>query len=160
VYTLDPDDPQVRLGTEMLPADGGEHIHGLLRVVVNGRDLPYLGYFGPDDVCIGQWAHEFSQMTLKLSETQQGRYVFDEGEQGQPAFEFRRDGSRAFVSIIASQFDSDAKGDPEWQDVCCDFDELLSSMRNFLAGLRSRLNLSAPDAASAWWRRNVDRQSP
>ena len=56
-----------RLGVETLPSDGREHTHGRLEIKINGRALPYLGYFGPDDVCIGQWAHELLLVLRKLS---------------------------------------------------------------------------------------------
>ncbi len=100
---------------------------------------------------------ELSQMRTTLGRSHHARYVFDEGEQGQPAFEFRRDDSRAFLSIIASQLDEDVKGDPDWQDVSCDLDELLSSVARFLDELRQKVNTLAPHAAAAWWQWNIER---
>jgi len=34
------------------------HVHGGLRLEIGGRLVPYLGYWGPDDVCFGEWVNE------------------------------------------------------------------------------------------------------
>src|SRR5438128_1587274 len=69
-----------------------DHIHGTLAIVVGGKPLPMLGYFGPSDACLGDWAAELSRAARVLSSGDPASYVYDEGEQGQPAFVFQRKG--------------------------------------------------------------------
>jgi hypothetical protein len=57
-----------------------------------------------------------------LHDVSTGRYVFDEGEQGQPAYEFQREGDVLYVSVIKSEV-SDGAADPAWQRVPCDYRE-------------------------------------
>ena len=149
LYVPGPPGSNTRLGLETLPSDGREHIHGRLEIRVNGRAMPALGYFGPDDVCLGQWAHELLLVLRTLSAGNEARHVYDEGEQGQPVFEFRRDESRAYISIT----------DSDWRAVACDAGAMLSSVRSFLDELRGRLESLAPHAATAWWARNIERSS-
>jgi hypothetical protein len=123
--------------------------------------MPALGYFGPDDVCLGQWAHELLLVLRKLSAGNDARHVYDEGEQGQPVFEFRRDESHAYISITGAEDDEDEdeQGASDWRAVACDVGALLSSVRSFLDELRRRLESLAPRAATAWWARNIERDA-
>jgi len=73
------------------------HVHGGLRLEINGRLVPYLGYWGPDDVCFGEWVNELWRAAQALRDSG-GRHVYDEGEQGQPAFVFEREGDRGFLA--------------------------------------------------------------
>lgn len=51
------EDTATRLPLRSLGGGYG-HIHGRLDFEVGGRLLPHLGYFGPDDVCFGEWLRE------------------------------------------------------------------------------------------------------
>lgn len=89
-----------RLPLDALTVD--DHVHGELRVEVAGRVLPHLGYFGVNDVCMADWLEVLAGVRDAFTSSQAGRYVFDEGEQGQPAFVFERRGDQAYVTIAAS----------------------------------------------------------
>jgi hypothetical protein len=91
------------------------HVHGGLRLEIGGRLVPYLGYWGPDDVCFGEWVNEL-WLAAKALRDPGGRHVYDEGEQGQPAFVFEREGDRGFFSIAASEI-SEEEAHPDWQHV-------------------------------------------
>ncbi len=67
----------------------------------DGRNLPYLGFWGPDDVCLGEWARVLAVMVATLSGQEEITYMYDEGEQGQPAFAFSRSGEQVHISIMA-----------------------------------------------------------
>jgi hypothetical protein len=82
----------VRAPLEQLDDDERSCVHGTLWIRVNGRDLPALGFWGRDDACLGAWAAELSRAVQALEPSDQACYVYDEGEQGQPAFVFTRTG--------------------------------------------------------------------
>jgi hypothetical protein len=128
------------------------HIHATLAITINGRELPSLGFFGPDDVCLDNWVPVLTEVVAALSASPEGEYTFDEGEQGQPAFRWVRDGAVARVSIVASA-SSGGQADPEWQHVPFAFHELREQVARFLDDLRSEIERQAPTMAAAWWQR-------
>ena len=152
--------PTVRMWCENLAAMDGKdrrplseltadsHVHGGLRLEFDGRLVPSLGYWGPDDVCFGEWLSELAHAEAAVSQVN-GRHVFDEGEQGQPAFVFEREGDRGFFSIAASEF-SGGEADPHWQRVefsPADFVVAVSRLRESFA---TELRAAAPRAADEW----------
>ncbi|MCB9881426.1 MAG: hypothetical protein H6834_06515 [Planctomycetes bacterium] len=138
-----------------LDDDARSHVHGALRVEIDGRRLPWMGFFGPDDVCLNDWARELSQARHTLSTSDVAVHVFDEGEQGQPAFEFRREGERVFVSIVDSTI-GDGRSDPAWQRVPCRWHDFDTAVRAFVRELRAALEAEAPEAmARAWCHENI-----
>jgi hypothetical protein len=122
------------------------HVHGGLRLETAGRLVPGLGYWGPDDVCFGQWLGELRQAARALAQPG-GRHVFDEGEQGQPAFVFERDGERGFFSIAPSEL-SDASGDPDWQRVEFAPAEFVAAYNELRDSFARALRQASP--AAAW----------
>jgi hypothetical protein len=101
---------------ELTSPPSWNHIHGRLIVRICGRNLPHMGYFGEGDVCLGTWLQVLSDAKDTLAQRETAEYIFDEGEQGQPAFVFRREGQLVSISIVASEI-SDGPGDDDWQDV-------------------------------------------
>src|SRR5260370_23174940 len=80
---------------------GGDHLHGGLRIELGGGLVPDLGHFGPDDVCFNTWLPELRAVLQIFRASSPGRHIFDEGEQGQPAFVFERSDDLAYFSISA-----------------------------------------------------------
>jgi hypothetical protein len=142
-----------RKGTELKPLSAltadERHVHGLLTIVVGGRDLPGLGYFGSDDVCLADWLQELASVARVFQSSETGRHTFDEGEQGQPAFVFEREGDRGFVTVADSEI-SDGRGDPDWHRVAFHADELVREVQQLGLRLRDHLRVACPDAADAW----------
>lgn len=134
----------------------GAHLHGALVVSIGGRPLPGLGYWGPSDVCVGVWARELRQAVENLDAQEHARYVFDEGEQGQPAYEFVREASTLWVSVVDSQL-SDGEADPSWQRVPCDYAEFRGAVQGFLSRLRELLAAASGASVGDWWRKWVGR---
>jgi hypothetical protein len=124
------------------------HIHGELAIVVGGEQIPHLGFFGPSDVCVGTWLRELATARRVLADDG-GRHVFDEGEQGQPAFKFERVGDRVNVSVVDSEI-SDGVGDPEWGIQSCTVVEFTTGVTNFFATLESTLEEAAPGVGRLW----------
>jgi hypothetical protein len=152
--------PTVRIWHENLAAMAGndrkplsaltpeDHVHGGLRLEIAGRVAPCLGYWGPDDVCFGQWLEELWHAAEALS-TPGGRHTFDEGEQGQPAFVFEREGDRGFFTIAASEI-SDGEADPDWQRVEFLPADFLAAHDNFRTSFCAELRGAAPAVAALW----------
>jgi hypothetical protein len=142
--------PANEIGREPLAAlrSVEDHIHGALSIVVDGEAVPHLGFFGPADVCVGTWVSELVEARRALA-SERGRHLFDEGEQGQPAFLFERKGDRVLVSVVDSEL-SGAAGDPAWGVRTCSFDELDLGVSMFLSELESLLERAAPGVGRSW----------
>jgi hypothetical protein len=142
--------------SERLPlarlSDRGGHVHGRLEIEVNGSSLPYLGYFGPDDVCFNEWVFQLHSALRTLRSSPRIGHTYDEGEQGQPAFLFEREADTLLVSIVASAL-SDGEAHPDWQRVCCRFTDFDHNVSQFLSNFRHHLYTSTPQFAAEWWSR-------
>jgi hypothetical protein len=125
------------------------HIHGALLINIGNRSVPYMGYFGGNDVCFAQWIEELDKICHEFKDNDQGRYCFDEGEQGQPAFPFEREGEMMYLSIIDSAL-SDGEGDDDWQKVEFSYQEFMSEYEAFRKQFSAELHRSAPAVASEW----------
>lgn len=149
LWTYKVSKPGKRLPQFSLPASGEGHIHGKLQISINGRNLPRLGYSGPEDVCFNQWFPELHYAVRKLQTNELSVYVYDEGEQGQPAYKFRRRMDKLYVSVIASEI-SDGPGDESWQDVECDFGVFVGEVASFEIAFRQELKVLIPHIAEKW----------
>jgi hypothetical protein len=133
------------------------HVHGGLRLEIAGRLVPYMGYWGPDDVCFNQWLEELQGAAAALGRDG-GRHVFDEGEQGQPAFVFERADERGYFTIGPSDL-SGVGGDPDWEKVAflpADFISALAQFRNdFIAAIMREASVHG-----AQWLAEVGIESP
>lgn len=125
------------------------HLHGRLAIHLGERELPWLGYFGQGDVCFAVWLEELTAVARAFQSGAPARHTFDEGEQGQPAFVFEREGDRGFLTVADSEI-SDGEGDPDWQRVPFSADELVREVRQLGLRLREHLRVECPDAADAW----------
>jgi hypothetical protein len=136
------------------------HIHGALRVIIDGRELPSLGYFGSADVCIGMWTGELLAARQAVLHDDPSEYLFDEGEQGQPAFLFQREGASIHTSVVDSAI-SGAVGDSDWRRVPCTVEEFVGGLDQFLTALhRSLATELKPSILAMWWKRNVEDAAP
>lgn len=127
-----------------------DHIHGLLRIEISGRVLPHMGFWGPTDVCFGTWIEVLSQIAKELGTDEDATYTFDESEQGQPAFVFKRCGADLFLSVADSLLSGGA-GDPSFQDVCCPWSDFQAAIEKFFFCFRAVLTEQCPQVGPAWW---------
>jgi len=146
--------PSIRVWHEDLFAAGHEgplslsslapeqHIHGGLRIEIGGRPVPHLGFFGKDDVCFDTWVEELTQLVKKLLNVPEFTHVFDEGEQGQPAFVFERRGDKVFFSIRDSKF-SGGKADPDWQEIEFTVGDFIIAYQGFVSSLLSWMRVTS-----------------
>jgi hypothetical protein len=137
----------IRLPLQQLTVD--DHIHGDLLIEVAGRRLPHLGYFGEDDVCMGEWLGQLAGVREAFATSRTGRYVFDEGEQGQPALVFERQGDLAQVTIADAEF-SGGVADLAWQHVEFSAADLIAEEDRFRRAFVAHLTTVAPAVAAEW----------
>lgn len=131
-------------------AETNGHIHARLGIGISGKPLPQLGYFGPDDVCLNFWGEQFCRIVEAFRGAETVEYVYDEGEQGQPAYLFRRDGTDTFVSVIDSEI-GEGDADPDYQDVRCATEDFVAALDGALQSMRTMVIAEAGEAGEAWW---------
>ena len=119
-----------------------------MRLEIGGRNVPYMGYLGPKDVCINGWVRVLRDVTKALGQNDT-EYTFDEGEQGQPAYRFERDGEMAYLSIVDSPL-SEASGDKKFQRVPFNWRDLEPALHEFRDALLGRLGSLAPSQVEYW----------
>jgi hypothetical protein len=144
------DAPSERLPLTQLERRGElGHVHGRLSIEIDGREVPHLGFFGPDDVCFNAWLVELSHALAAVAE-EAGEHTFDECEQGQPAFKFVRVRDMVSFSIVASVL-SGSDGDSGWSDVRVPYGEFRDAVLSFVEELKGLLAHQAPSAWERWW---------
>jgi hypothetical protein len=143
----------ITLGETLTSATGltkYEHIHGEMRLEIGGRVVPYMGYLGPKDVCINSWVGVL-RYVIKVFGRDGVEHTFDEGEQGQPAYRFERDGEMGYLSIVESPL-SEAKGDKKFQRVPFVWRDLEPGLNSFRDALLERLQKLTPNQSEHWKR--------
>lgn len=136
--------------------DMNSHIHGALFIKIQDRYVPYLGYWGVNDVCFSDWIRELENIYREFSSQETGSYIVDEGEQGQPAFLFGRDGDMMWLSIVDSQL-SDGEADEEWQRVVFNYGDFVAQYEKFYEQFVSALRSAEPSTADQWIKKYVPR---
>ena len=106
------------------------------------------GFFGPDDVCLNTWVVELCNVVQTLVEPA-SRYTFDEGEQGQPAFVFRRVEDESDFSINESVLGGGSAA-REWQRVRFPYRHFRTAVQGFLDDRREKLRNQAPSTWEEW----------
>src|SRR5215469_7497305 len=102
-------EPIAKVGKEGEPI----YIYGSLIVEIDGRRVPWMGYWGPDMVEFWLWITEVSHMLIGFDKGD-NEYEYDPIEQEQPAFKYVRDGDTVKLSVVASAH-TNGRTDPEWQ---------------------------------------------
>jgi hypothetical protein len=142
-------------GSQELPVSSlkndGSHLHGELLIVVDGEPIPRMGYFGPRDVCVTAWVRELRTAARELRSSDPARHLYDECEQGQPAFLFERRGETVTVSVVDSEL-GDGVGNPEWGRRSCSLAEFGTEVERFVSELEAILEDAAPGNGRAWVR--------
>lgn len=119
---------------------------------LGGRLVPDLGHFAPDDVCFNTWLTELHAVARTFQASSSGRHVFDEGEQGQPAFLFERAGDLAFFSISAGS--GGGRANPDWQRVEFSPKDFLNEHKQFCDSFLTTIRAAAKGARK-WIVQNV-----
>ncbi|MEM1413876.1 MAG: hypothetical protein AAGH15_03205 [Myxococcota bacterium] len=130
--------------------DNGQNsqLRGRLRFAIAGRELPRLGQFGDDAVCLNTWMAELPAVSVLLAGEDDGEHVVDEGERGTRAVVFRRRGSRVLISVGRPQF-VDSAGNDAWPNVPCSTGARAQAIAKLRASLRGQLEAAG---AVAWFR--------
>jgi hypothetical protein len=123
------------------------HVHGELVWTIGDRVVPHMGFWGPHDVCLGEWWDGLRRAVAALAAGQP--YVLDSGEQGEPAFNFERSGSTVRLSVVEGMGGGDA--DPAWQSIELAFDDLIAEVERFEDSLLRLLKEEGPPALPDDW---------
>lgn len=129
--------------------DINSQVYGALLLKIQGRYVPYMGYWGMNDVCFSDWIGVLENVYREFSNKDTGSYIFDEGEQGQPAFLFEKAGDTMCLSIVDSQL-SDGEADEDWQRVAFSYGEFAVQYEKFYEQFVSELKRAAPSSADPW----------
>lgn len=130
------------------PEDLFKHIHGELHFRIDGRDVPYLGYWGPNDVCFNTWLPLLIEL-IKVMRAGEKRYEFDEMEQGQPAYVFEKSGYLILLSIVESKSGT-SYGDENWQNIPFKLADLETAVSRLIAEFLAILQKKAPHQMDYW----------
>ena len=138
--------------SERLPLDAlnedQTHVHGELAWTIGERRVPSMGFWGPEDVCLGEWWDELSGAVAELAEGQP--YTLDSCEQGNPAFHFSRRGGSVQLSIVAGMGGGESR--PEWTNVELAWDDLVAALQRFKRELRQSMASDGPAVLPTEWR--------
>jgi hypothetical protein len=107
------------------------HIHGELEFKIGNKRVPYMGFGGPEDVCFSDWITQLDTVVHFFNRNDHFSYLYDEGEQGQPAYLFKRQKEKCFLSIINSKYEHGGTGHPQWQQIEFGYRDFLNRYREF-----------------------------
>jgi hypothetical protein len=138
---------------DVSPEDGQPyiHIHGFLGLEIHGRLVPYMGYGGPNDACFNDWIAVFVELKETVIENLEDHVMYDECEQGQPAFffEIEDDGAVISLSIIQSAT-GEGTDDPEWQQIRFSYSAFDLALENFRDHFMEWIRQRAPESYIHW----------
>lgn len=127
------------------------HIHGFLGIEIQGELVPYLGYESDEDVCFNDWIENLITLRNIVDRKLDDQYVFDEYEEGQPAFQFdiEEDGKVISLSIVETSL-GEGFDDPDWQEIKFSYDAFLIALANFRAHFMEWIGQRAPVSYPIW----------
>ena len=152
VSDSDLDGNPIQLPLEQLPGMEDavyQHVHGFLEIQIKGRKLPYLGFLSEHDVCFNTWIVVLYEVQQAVRNSIHAEYIFDEGEQGQPAFQFQREDDWVYISIVDASI-GDGKADPEWQHIACNYTDFDHAIQGFLTDIQATLHAELKEFAGLW----------
>lgn len=126
------------------------HVHGHLQIVIDGQQVPALGYFGEEDVCLNAWFIELGTIVRNFESGKGTEYTYDEGEQGQPAFQFVliKPDEVAF-SIVDSAF-SDGHAIKKWHNKTFPLSDLKKGYQKVTEQFLKEVTAKAPAQLPHW----------
>jgi hypothetical protein len=126
-----------------------QHLHGLLKFEIDSRRVPHMGYWSENDVCFNQWIGILVSIQKAVQEKQPA-YLFDECEQGQPAFLFEvTPPSQIFLSIVESEC-GEGFQDPDWQKVAFAYADFKRAFLHFKERFLQHIAEIAPHQVDYW----------
>ena len=135
--------------------DGGKKIYikSSMSIVVNGIQLPKLGYFNENDVDILGWAERLNVLIEELDESSISEHLSYEGEIGTLLYLFKRNGETISVSVFNQkgwEIREPLKG---YEDLKCSYKELKNQVFSFFNELYNTLYKEVPNHADTLWKR-------
>lgn len=146
----DDEDASGRLPMSRLGLDEHACVHGTIRLLIGGRAVPHMGFFGPDDVCLWDWLAHFHEVESAFRTQAEARVFVDAADQSEPAFVWERELETGFLTIAACEW-SGGVADAQWQRtpfLVCDF---LAAHAKFRFEAREFILREAPHCGQEWW---------
>ncbi|HJT72485.1 MAG TPA: hypothetical protein VJ720_00675 [Chitinophaga sp.] len=130
--------------------DHFSHVHGHLQIVIDEKVVPAMGYFGEEDVCLNAWFNVLGTIVRNFESGKDTEYTYDEGEQGQPAFQFVliRPDEVAF-SIVDSAI-SDGGGIQKWRNKIFPLSDLKKGYQKVTEQFLKEVAAKAPVQLPHW----------
>jgi hypothetical protein len=135
--------------------DHFSHVHGHLQILIDEKVVPAMGYFGEEDVCLNAWFNVLGTIVRNFESGKDTQYTYDEGEQGQPAFQFVliKPGEVAF-SIVDSAIlgDGDIKKgrNKKWRDKTFPLSDLKKGYQKVTEQFLEEVAAKAPAQLPHW----------
>lgn len=159
------DESSALLPLSHLGLDENACVHGTIRLMIGGRQVPHVGWL-PDDVCLSEWLGNLQQVEAAFRAQLKARAVVGGAEQGEPAFVWERDEKQGFLTIADSEQGSGGVADAQWQKIPFVVSDFFAAYTKFRAQAREFVLREAPHCGLEWWddwgggRFEMDAQNP
>lgn len=145
------EDESRRLPMSRLGLDENACVHGKIRLLIGGRLVPHMGFFGPDDVCLWEWLGNLREVETAFRADQNARVVVGGAEQGEPSFVWEREGEQGHLTLADSELRSGGVADAQWQKIPFLVSDFLAAYARFRAEAREFIVREAPHCGLEWW---------
>jgi hypothetical protein len=145
---------QLRIGLGICKSvrntDHFSHVHGHLQIVIDEKVVPAMGYFGEEDVCLNEWFNVLSTIVRNFESGKDTEYTYDEGEQGQPAFQFVLVKPNEVAFSIVDSAISDGGGSKKWRNKTFPLSDLKKGYQKVVEQFLKEVATQAPAQLPHW----------
>ena len=131
-------------------SDHFSHVHGHLQLVIDEKVVPAMGYFGEEDVCLNAWFTVLGTIVRNFESGKDTEYTYDEGEQGQPAFQFVLIKPNEVAFSIVDSAISGGSGGKKWRNKIFPFADLKKGYQKVAEQFLKEVAAEAPAQLSHW----------
>ncbi|MET3878923.1 hypothetical protein [Chitinophaga sp. OAE865] len=130
--------------------DHFSHVHGRLQIVIDEKVVPAMGYFGEEDVCLNAWFNVLGTIVRNFESGKDTEYTYDEGEQGQPAFQFVLIKPNEVAFSIVDSAISGSGGSKKWRNKTFPLSDLKKSYQKVAEQFLKEVAAKAPAQLPHW----------
>lgn len=130
--------------------DHFSHVHGHLQIVIDEKVVPAMGYLGKEDVCLNEWFYVLGTIVRNFESGKNTEYTYDEGEQGQPAFQFVLIKPDEVAFSIVDSAISGGGGDKKWRNKTFPLSDLKKGYQKVAEQFLKEVAAKAPAQLSHW----------
>lgn len=126
------------------------HVHGHLQIVIDEKVVPAMGYFGEEDVCLNHWFDVLGTIIRNFESGKETEYTYDEGEQGQPAFQFVLIKPNEVAFSIVDSVISGSGGGKKWRNKTFPLSDLKKGYQKVTEQFLKEVAAEAPAQLPQW----------